>query len=237
MCGRFTLTVPEEEWVHFFYIQTVRLKFEPRYNVAPGQDIAAIIADDSGSRRAGKLRWGLVPPWADSPKIGNKMINARAETIAEKRSFREPLLRRRCLIPADSFYEWQQTSRGKRPLRIMLRSRPLFAMAGIYETWTSPDGNTIHTCSIITTEANEWMSAIHDRMPVILPREAESLWLDRSIRSLTELQPLLKPYPASDMQAYPVHPMVGNVANDTPTCIEPFEEVAATQLTLIDEDS
>jgi putative SOS response-associated peptidase YedK len=237
MCGRFTLTVSEEEWTSFFYVQTVRLKFEPRYNIAPGQDIAAIIADGSGARRAGKLRWGLVPPWADSPKIGNRMINARAETIAEKRSFREPLLRRRCLIPADSFYEWRQTGRGKQPLRIMLRSRPLFAMAGIYETWTSPDGQTIHTCSIITTEANEWMSAIHDRMPVILPREAESHWLDRSIRSLSDLLPLLKPYPDADMQAYPVHPMVGHVANDSPACIEPYAEAAATRSASQDERS
>ncbi len=113
MCGRFTLTVPEEEWVHYFHIQSVRLKFEPRYNIAPSQMVAAIIADDSGVRRAGLLRWGLIPPWSNDAKIGNKMINARAETIAEKRSFREPLIKKRCLIPADSFYEWKENRQQK----------------------------------------------------------------------------------------------------------------------------
>lgn len=223
MCGRFTLTVSEEEWVNFFYVQSVNLRFEPRYNIAPGQQIAAIIADDEGRRRAGPLRWGLVPSWAVDERIGYKMINARAETIHEKRSFREPLVRKRCLIPADGFYEWKKTPDGKQPLRIMLKSRPLFAMAGIYDTWTSPDGKVLHTCSIITTAPNEFMAEIHDRMPVILPREAESAWLDRDLQSIPELLSLLKSYPAEDMQAYPVHPQVGNVANDTPACIEEYK--------------
>jgi len=222
MCGRFTLTVPEEEWVQYFQIQAVRLKFEPRYNIAPMQDIPAIISDDSGVRRAGMLRWGLVPPWSSDEKVGSKMINARAETIHEKRSFREPLLKRRCLIPADGFYEWKRNGREKQPHRIVLNSRPLFAMAGIYESWTSSDGRTIHTCSIITTEPNELMSDIHDRMPVILPREAEAVWLDRSLQSIQDLLAVLRPYPASDMRAYPVHPMVGHVTQDSPGCIEEF---------------
>lgn len=222
MCGRFTLTVPEEEWVHYFQIQSVRLKFEPRYNIAPMQGIPAIISDDSGLRRAGVLRWGLVPPWSSDERIGSKMINARAETIHVKRSFREPLLKRRCLIPADGFYEWKKLGRDKQPHRIVLSSRSLFAMAGIYESWTSSDGRTIHTCSIITTEPNELMSSIHDRMPVILPREAEAVWLDRSLQSIPDLLTLLRPYPASDMRAYPVHPMVGHVAQDSPDCIKEY---------------
>lgn len=224
MCGRFTLTVPEEEWVHYFHIQSVRLKFEPRYNIAPSQMVAAIIADDSGVRRAGLLRWGLIPPWSNDAKIGNKMINARAETIAEKRSFREPLIKKRCLIPADSFYEWKKIGSKKQPMRIMLRSRPLFAMAGIYEAWTSPQGETIHSCSIITTEANDWMQSIHERMPVILPREAESIWLDRKLQTAEQLLPLLKPYPEDDMKAYPVHPNVGKVSIDDPSCIAEHSE-------------
>jgi len=224
MCGRFTLTVSEEEWIRYFHVQHVRLKFEPRFNIAPGQHIAAIIADDNGVRRAGLLRWGLVPPWSADEKIGNNMINARADTITEKRSFREPLLKKRCLIPADGFYEWKKIGRERQPYRIVLKSRPLFAMAGIYESWTSPDGRTIHTCSIITTEANELMSEIHDRMPVILPREAESAWLDRKIQSADDLLPMLRPYPASDMHAYPVHPMVGRATLDSPDCIRPYEQ-------------
>lgn len=224
MCGRFTLTVPEEEWVHFFHVQTINLKFQPRYNIAPGQLIAAIVADDEGTRRAGLLRWGLVPPWSSDEKIGNKMINARAETIHEKPSFRNPFLKKRCLIPADGFYEWKKIGRNRQPYRITLKEQPLFAMAGIYETWTSPDGRTVHTCSIITTEPNELMQDIHDRMPVILPREAEALWLNRELQSVHELQQLLRPYPASEMRAYPVHPKVGRVANDMPDCIDPYEQ-------------
>lgn len=223
MCGRFTLTVTEIEWVHYFYIETVRLRFEPRYNIAPGQNIAAIIADDSGSRRAGELRWGLVPSWSADEKIGHKMINARAETVHERRSFREPFMRRRCLIPADGFYEWKKVGRAKQPYRITLKEQSLFAMAGIYEAWTGPDGRTIYTCSIITTEPNDLMADIHDRMPVILPREAEAHWLDRSIQDPDDLLPLLKPYPAEEMRAYPVHPRVGKATYDAPDCIEPYE--------------
>ncbi len=222
MCGRYTLTVTLEELMLRFLIgETTIPQLEPRYNVAPGQMVMAVVSDGKHNR-LGELKWGLVPPWADDPKIGSRMLNARAETAAAKPAFRDALRRKRCLIPADGFYEWQRTESGKQPMRITLRSREPFAMAGLYETWVSPAGERLSTCTVLTTSPNGLMASIHDRMPVILRREDEPLWLDRGIQDAARLSPLLVPYPEEEMAAYPVGAGVGSVKNDSRECIEPL---------------
>ncbi|MBB6735841.1 SOS response-associated peptidase [Cohnella zeiphila] len=221
MCGRYTITVTLEELMAYYFAEQAAIPaWEPRYNVAPGQPVPAVI--QGGSRnRLGLLKWGLVPPWADDPKIGNKMINARAETAAERPAYREAYRSKRCLIPADGFYEWKKTPGEKgRPYRILLREGGLFSMAGLYETWTAPDGTKLHTCAVLTTEPNRLMAGIHDRMPVILRREDEPLWLDRGVRDPGKLRKLLAPYPAEEMEAYEVPSRVGSVAIDDPGNIE-----------------
>ncbi|MDR6552876.1 SOS response-associated peptidase [Paenibacillus qinlingensis] len=222
MCGRYTITVTLEElMLRYDMYDTFMPRYSPKYNVAPGQPIMAIIHDGQRNK-LGELRWGLIPEWAKEEKIGYQMLNARSETLADKPAFRKPFERKRCLIPADSFYDWKGTGKHKQPMRIMLRSRELFSMAGLYDTWTSPDGNRISTCTVITTESNEMMKDIHDRMPVILPREKEAVWLDRGVKNVEQLRPLLQPYPSELMMAYPVSNRVGNVRNDDELCIEPI---------------
>lgn len=183
------------------------------------QSIIAVVGDES-RKRMGRLKWGLVPPWADDEKIGARMINARAETAAEKPAFREAYRRKRCLIPADGYYEWKTTEDGKQPYRITVRGGGLFSMAGLYETWTAADGRKVHTCAILTTEANDRLAAIHDRMPVILHREDEALWLDRTVQEREQLDPLLVSYPSEEMEAYEVDKRVGSVKHDDPGLIK-----------------
>lgn len=220
MCGRYTITVLLEEIFGRFGIEPLPYEYLPRYNVAPGQAVHAII-EHQGRRRIGTLRWGLIPSWAKDEKIGFKTINAKAETLQEKPSFRGAFQRKRCLIPADSFYEWKKTENGdKQPMRIMRKDRKLFAMAGLYDTWISPEGNKISTCTIITTPPNELVLPIHNRMPAILDPQNEALWLDRNVSDPRILSELLVPYPAEQMTVYPVNPRVGQVANDDPDCIE-----------------
>ncbi|GIQ69206.1 putative SOS response-associated peptidase YoqW [Xylanibacillus composti] len=208
--------------MRFFIDQANVPEHVPRYNVAPGQLIPAIVHDGT-KNRLGELKWGLVPNWAQDAKGGFKMINARAETVREKPAFRASFQRKRCIIPADGFYEWKETKdRRKQPMRIVLRDRSLFAMAGLYDTWMAPDGSKLSTCTIITTAPNALMRDIHDRMPVILRREDEALWLDRRESNEDRLLALLQPYPADEMEAYPVSPKVGSVKNDDPDCAEPW---------------
>ncbi|WNR46593.1 SOS response-associated peptidase [Paenibacillus roseipurpureus] len=222
MCGRYTITVTLEElMLRYDMYDTYMPRYGPKYNVAPGQQVMAIVHDGQ-QNKLGELRWGLIPEWAKEEKIGYQMLNARAETLADKPAFRKPFERKRCLIPADSFYDWKGTGKQKQPMRIMLRTGELFSMAGLYDTWTSPDGVRISTCTVITTESNTMMKEIHDRMPVILPREKEALWLDRTNRSVNQLQALLQSYPSEHMMAYPVSNRVGNVRNDDELCIEPI---------------
>lgn len=222
MCGRFTIIVSWDELMLRFMLEELGAPsfHRPKYNVAPGQMIMSIV-NDGVKNRIGELKWGLIPNWAKEEKIGNGMLNARAETIAEKPAFRMPLERKRCLIPADGFYEWKRTDSGKQPMRIKLESGELFAMAGLYESWLAPDGRKISSCTIITTTPNELVADIHDRMPVILRPEDEAVWLNRELRDPARLLPLLQPYPARKMTAYPVSPLVGNVKNDSPACLEP----------------
>ncbi|PYI54316.1 SOS response-associated peptidase [Paenibacillus flagellatus] len=224
MCGRYTITISLEELMLRFHLDPdFQLDYRPRYNVAPGQMVLAVV-NDGRRNRLGELKWGLVPPWAQDETIGSKLINARAETVAEKPAFRLSLERKRCLLPADGFYEWKKAADGKkRPMRIVLRDESPFALAGLYETWTTPDGRKISTCTVVTTTPNRLVADIHDRMPVILRPEDESTWLDRDMRDTARLLDLLKPYPAEEMTAYPVAAAVGNVRNDGPDCIRPVE--------------
>ena len=178
-----------------------------------------IVVNDDGTRRLSEMHWGLIPSWAKEPSIGIRMINARAETVAVKPAFHVALRKRGCLIPADGFYEWQQVGRRKQPVYITLKTREPFSFAGLRERWTSPDGEKIQSCTINTTEANELLKPIHDRMPVILTRDAEGLWLDPTIQDPARLLPLLVPYPAGELEAYPVSRLVNSPQNDTPDCI------------------
>lgn len=219
MCGRYTLTVDEELiLVRFQSVKVTDDVYTKRYNIAPGQLVFAIV-NDGEKNRLGTLRWGLIPPWAKDPKLGYKMINARGETLAEKPAFKRAFRRQRCLIPADGFYEWPFRGKEKQPYRIRLKSGELFAFAGLWERWSAPDGTVIHSCTIITTEANELLADLHPRMPVILKKEDEALWLDRNCNDVALLETLLKPYPADEMEVYPVSSEVNSARNDYPSLI------------------
>ncbi|HBZ09146.1 MAG TPA: SOS response-associated peptidase [Bacillus bacterium] len=222
MCGRFTLTATFPEIIDRFEIQNLFDEdlYSPNYNVAPSQNVLAVI-NDGTYNRLGYLRWGLIPYWANDPKIGYKMINARAETLAEKPSYRNAYKKRRCLILADSFYEWKRhEDKSKTPMRIKLKSEDLFAMAGLWETWKSPEGESIHSCTVITTRPNELVKDIHDRMPVILKPENESVWLDKSITNTDQLNDLLAPLPEDLMEAYKVSSLVNSPKNNSPNLIQ-----------------
>lgn len=220
MCGRFTLTVPHEDLLERFGIVEFTDGFHsPRYNVAPTQMVPAVIYDGVNNR-FGLLRWGLIPSWAQDGSMAAKTINARAETLLEKPSFKKLIERKRCIIPADSFYEWKQDNGKKLPVRILMKDERIFGLAGLYDTWIDPSSSQkVHTCTIITTKANPLVKEIHDRMPVILHREDEAIWLDRANSTLADVIDLLQPFPAEHMKLYPVSATVGNVKNDGPDCI------------------
>ncbi|MGN7413414.1 SOS response-associated peptidase [Paenibacillus sp. SAF-068] len=214
MCGRFTITDPIEAIMDRYYASIADgFEYKPNYNAAPMQYIPTIIGSKNGNR-LGSLRWGLVPSWAKDDKIGNKMINARAETLTEKASFKRLISSKRCIIPTNGFYEWKKEGSTKRPMRILMKDDRLFSLAGLYDTWTNPDGNKLSTCTIITTEPNSLMEDIHNRMPVILRPEDEAEWLGRDKDNAQSLLGLLKPYQASEMRAYEVSKEVGNVRNN-----------------------
>ncbi|MNB76068.1 putative SOS response-associated peptidase YedK [compost metagenome] len=220
MCGRYTITVTLDELMLRYFIEgSPLINYSPKYNAAPVQQIPAVI-HDGRRNRLGELRWGLVPSWAKDDRIGSKMINARAETLLEKPAFKGLIPSRRCIIPVDGFYEWKQLQGGKQPMRITLRDRSIFSLAGLYDIRVDADGNRLSTCTIITTEANSLMADIHNRMPVILSPEAEAFWLDRSNKDIPSLLRLLKPYDAAQMTAYPVSAAVGNVRNDYPELVK-----------------
>jgi putative SOS response-associated peptidase YedK len=217
MCGRFTLVEPTAVAERFSVTAYDPSVVRPRYNIAPAQDILAVVPNEG--RRIEWFRWGLIPHWAKEANAGYRMINARAETIAEKPAFRRSLQTKRCLIPADGFYEWQATGQGKVPMYVRLRAGGLFAFAGVYDFWRSGEGQPVVSCSIITTGPNDLMAPIHNRMPVILAREVEEAWLDPDIVEPEHLLPLLRPYPAEAMEAYPVSRLVNAPKNDSPLCI------------------
>jgi putative SOS response-associated peptidase YedK len=204
--------------VETFEIEEYPSSITPNYNVAPTQEVAAVVEDDD-KRKLEMVHWGLIPSWAKDPAIGNKMINARAETVSEKPSFRSAFKKRRCLILADGFYEWKKTDDDKQPYHVKMEDGSPFAFAGLWETWK--DGPEIRSCTIITTEANDLMNEIHHRMPVILPPEDYDMWLDPDFEEKEALTSLLKPYPADAMEAYPVSRRVNKPSNNEPSVVEP----------------
>ena len=227
MCGRFTITVDLEDlrvYLEDHYdIHELKEAFKlPRFNVAPGQDVITII-NDGAKNRVGTLKWGLVPSFAKDEKIGNQMINAKAETLHEKPSFLPSFTHKRCVILADSFYEWKRDEHAKTPMRIQLSDEKIFPMAGLWSTFVKPDGTKLHTCTIITTEANELMKEIHHRMPVILDEKSEKEWLNPRNTNLYTLAQFLKPYDATKMKSYKVSSIVNASTNETPECIKPIQ--------------
>lgn len=220
MCGRFTLMIDAEDLQSEFDLQAVPAKHVPRYNIAPSQPVAMI--KEWPARSLDWVIWGLVPSWAKDPSIGSKMINARSETVQDKPSFRTAFARRRCLIPADGFYEWKKSA-GKGPSTpyfFYAADHKPFAFAGLWEIWHAPDGGELHTCTILTTAANSLVAPVHDRMPVILSGSAFSEWLSPASPKI--LLDLLKPYPADRMNAHAVSSMVNSPFQDRPELVIPY---------------
>lgn len=220
MCGRYTLLADELKIRQSFGIEHIITDYQPSYNIAPGQQVLAMI-HDGRKKRAGYLRWGLVPYWAKDPKIGYKMINARSETAHEKPSFKHLMVRKRCLIIADSFYEWQQTEEGKVPQRIQLKDQRLFAFAGLWDKWQQNE-EVLFTCTILTKEANGFMKDIHHRMPIILPRAYEDQWIEPQFNHPHEAKAFLDDLPDEPMDAYAVSTYVNNAKHNDAKCIEPL---------------
>lgn len=218
MCGRFTLNKSGEAIASAFQLTEIP-QVLPRYNIAPTQLVSTVLHPaENSNRQFHQLRWGLIPSWAKDPQMGARLINARAETITEKPSFRSAFRHRRCLVIADGFYEWQRQEGKKQPFYFRFQNGQPFAFAGLWERWRSPDGEEIQSCTILTTEANDLLRPIHDRMPVILDSKDYDLWLDPAVQSTEPLQ-LLRPYQAEAMTSYAVSTKVNNPANNTPECI------------------
>jgi putative SOS response-associated peptidase YedK len=229
MCGRYTLHAQPDDVACVFAVPTSAarqvLAAGPRFNIAPTTQVAAVRpAGDAGGRELLRLRWGLVPHWTKDPEKGPLLINARAETVAEKPAFRTSFRSRRCLLLADGFYEWRKLPTGKQPYHFKVDEGAVFAFAGIWDRWESDGAEQIDSCAIITTRANELMRPVHDRMPVILGSESWDAWLDphrSEPRSLEPLQALLHPFPTERMTGFPVSTLVNNPGNDVPACVDP----------------
>ena len=220
MCGRFTLFEADKILSKEFGVSGIP-PMSPRYNIAPSQPVAAVrVAPAGTNRELALLRWGLIPSWSKDTAIGNRLINARAETAREKPSFRNAFKRHRCLISANGFYEWQRLERGKQPFYIRMRDGHPFAFAGLWDRWESPDEGVIETCAILTTAANTALAPIHDRMPVILPSTEYGRWLGPSLQDADSLEALLMPFPAENMISYPVSSRVNSPAVDDEGCID-----------------
>jgi putative SOS response-associated peptidase YedK len=231
MCGRFQQSKSVDQLIERFRVQQIGFEFGgPRYNIAPSQPVATVLQEREEGRVLDAFRWGLIPSWAKDPAIGNKMINARAETLAEKPSFKTALRRRRCLIPADGFYEWKKEGEGKatrkQPIRIHLKSEEPFAFAGLWDEWVTPDGSPVRSCTIITTAPNKMMSEIHNRMPAILRPEDEAAWLDvagNDRDDVPHLLHMLRPYADEEMTSHPVSTAINSPALDDEGCIASIE--------------
>ncbi len=222
MCGRYSLHANPEVIALAFQLGLLP-EIKPRYNITPGTPVLIVRQDPENGRIADLYRWGLIPGWAKDPSIGNKLAIARGETVAKKPSFRSAFKRGRCLIPASGFYEWKAVAGRKQPYYVHPAGAGLFAFAGLTERWSGPDG-PVHTCTIITTDANELMRGIHDRMPVILASEDHAAWLDPANPATDKLKALLKPCPAGMMAAHPVSTRVNTPANDEPALLEPVAD-------------
>jgi len=226
MCGRFACQASQAEILKTFQIQVAKSEPITSYNIAPSHSILAVVQNQRGTRGLIRLRWGLIPAWTKNIETAKKPINARSESAHEKPSFREALQKRRCLIVSTGFYEWRKKSQD--PYFIHCTDQALFAFAGLYEFWVNPEGQRIDTCSILTTEANDTISKIHQRMPVILKPEDQALWLDKSRQDPREIQHLLKAYPAQDTSYFPVSQTVNNVCNNSPECLVAHEHPTYT---------
>ncbi|MGO9403090.1 MAG: SOS response-associated peptidase [Terriglobales bacterium] len=224
MCGRYRLARKKEILAETFDIENDdEVDWSPRYNVAPGQDVPVVQQDPTRPvRTLSLIRWGLIPSWSKDANAGYKMINARAETVADLPAFRDPFRSRRCLVPADGFYEWTKQARQKFPFLFSMADDSIFAFAGIWDRWRTPTKESLETCSIITTSANPLLSGIHDRMPVILKRDDYDLWLDPGFKKVEDLRDLLQPFPAEAMHHYRVSTRVNSVNNDDPACAEEY---------------
>jgi putative SOS response-associated peptidase YedK len=225
MCGRFTLTIDPTHLQEAFPWAVIPDDFTPRYNIAPSQLVAVI--PNTGDKTLAMYRWGLIPSWSKDPSIGDKMINARAESLAEKPSFRNAYRRRRCLIIADGFYEWKQEPgmKSKQPMFIRMKNGLPFAFAGLWEIWKSPNGSEIRSCTIITTSPNTLLEPIHNRMPVILPPSFFERWLVPEERHPEQLADLLVPYDATEMVVFPVSRMVNSPQYDSAELIQPVGNI------------
>lgn len=222
MCGRFTLFDPAVSLAEGFGLGEVP-SLSPRYNIAPTQEVAAVrIPAGGGARELVMMRWGLIPSWAKDPSIGNRMINARAETAAEKPAFRTAIRRKRCLVPADGFYEWKRTNGRKQPFYIRMRDGRTFAFAGLWDSWKGPGAEAVESCALLTTGPNEIVRPIHDRMPVIVSPRDYDLWLSPDVQDPHLLDPVFLPHPAEGMTAYPVRTAVNNPKTDAPGLIDPL---------------
>jgi putative SOS response-associated peptidase YedK len=225
MCGRYTITIEEEALLARFRIWETQGHHSPRYNVAPTQKNPVVVVNKENKRILTPMKWGLIPSWAKDESIGNRMINARMETVIQKPSFRTAFLRRRCLVPADGYYEWKKpgTPGRKTPFRIVLKSREVFAFAGLWEIWRNKEGEVIPSYTIITTEADDMVGKVHPRMPVILRPENEDSWIDTTPKDSANLIKLLDPYPADSTEMYEVSPVVGKANIDTEDLIKPIK--------------
>jgi putative SOS response-associated peptidase YedK len=219
MCARYTLTLTDAALAEVFAIADAG-HVDPRWNVAPTQTMPIVVEGPRGVRRLERMRWGLVPSWAADPSIGNRMVNARAETAASKPSFRAALRSRRCLVPADGFYEWQVVAGGKQPVHIRRKDRGLFAFAGLWEVWTKGT-EPLETFTILTTSPNDLLRPVHDRMPVIVDPADYARWLDPELRDGAAVAPLLVPCPPAGWEVVPVSRRVNDPRNEGAACLDP----------------
>ena len=218
MCGRFVRSSSTKAIAAEFNVGQASVEMVPSYNVAPTQKI--VIINNKRTKQLMQCRWGFLPSWASGPSMGSNMINARAETVASKPAFKDAFIKQRCLVVADGFYEWQKVNNKKTPVYIHLKSGRPFGFAGLYNPWTSAKGETICTCCIITTSANELLQPIHDRMPVIIPGDMEDLWLDPDEQNRETLLELLRPYPSGEMEMHKVSPKINSPAYNFPDALE-----------------
>lgn len=231
MCGRYRLSRRKQIVEEYFDCPSEEQDWAPRYNIAPTQPVPVIRQHPKEPiRKLSLMKWGLVPSWAKETSVGASMINARSETASTKPAFRDALKSRRCLIPADGFYEWMRTGKGKQPYCLEVHDGELFAFAGLWDGWKDPNGNWIRTCSILTTTPNAVTSAIHDRMPVIVDPNSYDLWLDTGMQNVAAVSELLKPYDARLMRSYPVSNRVNHVRNDDEECSRPVEVLEQNSL-------
>ena len=231
MCGRYRLS-RRKQLIQEYFDTADGVEWEPRYNIAPSQSVGIIRQDRAKPERHFSLaRWGLIPYWAKNPGIGYNLISARSETVGSKPAFREAFKSRRCLIPADGFYEWKRNVNGKQPFHFGLRDDSLFAFAGLWDRWKDASGQVVELCSILTTTPNSLLADVHDRMPVILSPEHYDLWLDPWFKRAEALKEMLSPFDATLMKRYPVSTRVNFVRNDDPECAAPLQAVNAAGAT------